>query len=101
MMLSPTSSPMTKSKRSPKPARPPRKTSLTRADDMAQMNTKMDKGDGDEIQLRDTNRNFYLNTNFFTGKIHRSTSELDLNRYDMNHDMSKDDKKKRGRSPFK
>lgn len=37
----------------------------------------------------------------FVGKIHRSTSELDLNRYDMNHDISKDDKKKRGRSPFK
>ncbi|XP_065200353.1 ryanodine receptor [Planococcus citri] len=78
MMLSPTSSPMTKSKRSPKPTRPPRKGSLPRSDDIPQINVKMDKG-----------------------KIHRSTSELDLNRYDMHHDMSKDDKKKRGRSPFK
>lgn len=33
--------------------------------------------------------------------MHRSTSELDLNRYDMNPHEGKEDKKKRGRSPFK
>lgn len=30
----------------------------------------------------------------FSGKMHRSTSELDLNRYDLNHHSAKDDKKR-------
>ncbi|XKL68210.1 hypothetical protein PGB90_003701 [Kerria lacca] len=78
LMLNPTSSPLTKSKRGTQPLRPPRKNSLPRSNDIPQINIKMDKG-----------------------KMHRSTSELDLNRYDLNHHSAKDDKKKRGRSPFK
>ena len=41
------------------------------------------------------------------GKMHRSTSDVDLNQYNgvkrmvNNQDSMKDDKKKRGRSPFR
>ncbi|XP_072162212.1 ryanodine receptor isoform X2 [Bemisia tabaci] len=66
-----------KSKKSP--ARPPRKGSLSRNEDL-QMDSIMP-----------------------SGKIHRSSSELDVNRYsNMNGNADlKDDKKKRGRSPFR
>lgn len=40
----------------------------------------------------------------FLGKVHRSTSELDLNRYAVggtSEHHAKDEKKKRGRSPFR
>nr|CAD7424343.1 unnamed protein product [Timema monikensis] len=64
-----------------KPSRPPRKGSLSR-------NTTF------ELQI---------NGPLQQGKMHRSTSELDLNAYDgmTNNIDSKDDKKKRGRSPFR
>nr|CAD7437731.1 unnamed protein product [Timema bartmani] len=64
-----------------KPSRPPRKGSLSR-------NTTFD---------------LQINGPLQQGKMHRSTSELDLNAYDgmTNNIDSKDDKKKRGRSPFR
>lgn len=45
-----------------------------------------------------------LNVNTIRG-VHRSTSELDINRYNdispTNQEKNVEDKKKRGRSPFK
>lgn len=39
---------------------------------------------------------------YFSGNLNRSTSELDLNRYNADGQLNdKDDKKKRGRSPFR
>ncbi|XP_075211293.1 ryanodine receptor [Lycorma delicatula] len=79
MIMSPSNtSPPTKSKM--KPTRPPRKGSLSRNEDMPQLNGPLDQN-----------------------KLNRSTSELDLNRYnvDLPNSLDKDDKKKRGRSPFR
>lgn len=50
---------------------------------------------------------YLLTAVFVVGKMHRSTSDVDLNQYNgvnrmvNNQDSVKDDKKKRGRSPFR
>jgi len=50
---------------------------------------------------------YLLTTVSVVGKMHRSTSDVDLNQYGgvnrfvNNQDSLKDDKKKRGRSPFR
>ncbi|XP_046677460.1 LOW QUALITY PROTEIN: ryanodine receptor-like [Homalodisca vitripennis] len=77
MMLNATPS----TRRKKQPARPPRKGSLSRNEDMPQM----------------------MNGTLEPGKMNRSTSELDLNRYNAEGQLmqDKDDKKKRGRSPFR
>ncbi|KAI5742923.1 hypothetical protein M8J77_012710 [Diaphorina citri] len=81
MLLVNGGSPPTRAKN--KPARPPRKGSLPRNEEILQLGGNMDGG----------------------GKLHRSTSELDLNRYNAPSILiqdAKDDKKKaRGRSPFR
>lgn len=49
-----------------------------------------------------TNVDFPMGLNIGSSKVHRSNSELDFQRYqDMNMQTEKDDKKKRGRSPFR
>ncbi|XP_054285011.1 ryanodine receptor isoform X1 [Macrosteles quadrilineatus] len=74
--------PSTRRKREKQPNRPPRKGSLSRNEDMPPMNGTLEHG-----------------------KMNRSTSELDLNRYNAEGQLlngqDKDDKKKRGRSPFR
>ncbi|KAL1124812.1 hypothetical protein AAG570_001433 [Ranatra chinensis] len=72
------SSPPLKSKL--RPTRPPRKGSLSRNDDIPQINGPMEQS---------------------RGKMNRSTSELDLTRYIGEPPDNRDDKKKRGRSPFR
>lgn len=44
LMISPASSPLPKSKRGAQPARPPRKISLTRGDDLPRISVRMDNG---------------------------------------------------------
>ncbi len=44
-MISPTSTPLPKSKRTLQPIRPPRKTSLPRSDDIPDINGKLNKGE--------------------------------------------------------
>ncbi|XP_033608233.1 ryanodine receptor isoform X6 [Cryptotermes secundus] len=72
-----------------KPSRPPRRGSLSR-------NTTYDKME-----------NMQLNGTLEPGKMQRSTSDVDLNLYNgadrmiNNQESVKDDKKKRGRSPFR
>nr|AHW99829.1 ryanodine receptor [Sogatella furcifera] len=77
MMMPPQSTPTTKSKMR-QPSRPPRKGSLSRNEDMPMINGNLEQS-----------------------KMNRSTSELDLNRYNADMQSDKDDKKKRGRSPFR
>lgn len=72
----PDNSPTTQSKLKRLPSRPPRKGSLSRTN------------------------GFDSNTLDAGGKIHRSTSEMDMNRFDSQKDTEAD-KKKRGRSPFR
>ncbi|KAI4471407.1 ran binding protein 9-related [Holotrichia oblita] len=67
------------------PPRPPRKGSLSRT--LPQFELESD---------------FPMGLNISSSKVHRSNSELDFQRYqDMNMQSDKDDKKKRGRSPFR
>ncbi|KAJ8867413.1 hypothetical protein PR048_031214 [Dryococelus australis] len=90
MMRTSPESPQSPSKLKHKPSRPPRKGSLSR-------NATFDRLEN--AQLNGPMDGAYL----FSGKMHRSTSELDLNAYDgmVNNIDLKDDKKKRGRSPFR
>ncbi|XP_063236802.1 ryanodine receptor isoform X2 [Bacillus rossius redtenbacheri] len=85
MMRTSPESPQSPSKLKHKPSRPPRKGSLSR-------NATFDRVE-----------NAQINGPMDRGKMHRSTSELDLNAYDgLGNNMDlKDDKKKRGRSPFR
>ncbi|XP_049775985.1 ryanodine receptor [Schistocerca cancellata] len=81
-------SPQSPSKLKNRPSRPPRKGSLSRN------------------ATYDNMENALTNGMLEPGKIHRSTSDMDLNRYNMdgmvnNQDAIRDDKKKRGRSPFR
>ncbi|XP_073986803.1 ryanodine receptor isoform X3 [Rhodnius prolixus] len=78
-VLAPSSSPQTKGKMRQVPPRPPRKGSLSRPEDVAQMNGTLEPG---------------------MGNMNRSTSELDFNRYN-GEAADGTDKKKRGRSPFR
>ncbi|XP_014249566.1 ryanodine receptor isoform X2 [Cimex lectularius] len=79
-VIGPSSSPMMKSKLKSTPSRPPRKGSLSRQEDMTHLNGTLESG---------------------LGAMNRSTSELDFNRYNGEISDGKDDKKKRGRSPFR
>lgn len=81
-------SPQSPSKLKNRPSRPPRKGSLSRN------------------ATYDNMENALTNGMLEPGKIHRSTSDMDLNRYNIdgmanNQDAIRDDKKKRGRSPFR
>ncbi|XP_067007679.2 ryanodine receptor [Anabrus simplex] len=81
-----TESPPSKAKN--RPSRPPRKGSLSRNPTYDNMEKALTNGPLD------------------SGTMHRSTSDVDLNRYNIdgmmnNQDAIKDDKKKRGRSPFR
>ncbi|XP_069698288.1 ryanodine receptor isoform X7 [Periplaneta americana] len=82
-------SPTSPSKLKHKPSRPPRRGSLSR-------NATYDNLD-----------NAQMNGTIDPGKMQRSTSDVDLNQYNgvdgmvNNQDALKDDKKKRGRSPFR
>lgn len=88
-------------KNQPPPPRPPRKGSLSRHDDLMNEN-------GNVTLIYCVKKKplyiFILVLNI-EGKLNRSSSELNFNAYNHqngdNQDMNKDDKKKRGRSPFR